>query len=266
MPSREWNAATYHRVSGPQVSWGKKVLSRVELKGNETLLDAGCGTGRLTEDLLQALPHGRVVGVDLSQNMLRTAREHLSAYGNRVRFLAADLTDLPFHQMFDGIFSTAAFHWVIDHDKLFRSLHRALKPGGWLIAQCGGGPNLARVRERARKLIEGPTYSQFLGNFREPWEFADAETTAARMRRAGFENIETSTEPAPTIFNSAKEFSEFIRNVVFHRHLERIPDASLGDAFIADLTDQAMKDDPPLTLDYWRLNLQGSVGRAPSPA
>ncbi len=78
MNNREWNAATYHRVSGPQVSWGKKVLSRVQLKGDELLLDAGCGTGRLTEDLLQALPNGRVVGVDLSQNMLKTAREHLA--------------------------------------------------------------------------------------------------------------------------------------------------------------------------------------------
>ena len=264
--TREWNAAAYHRVSGPQVSWGKKVLSRIQLRGNETLLDAGCGTGRLTEDLLQALPNGRVVGVDLSRNMLETAREHLAAYGGQVMFLSADLSDLPFHQAFDGIFSTAAFHWVLDHDKLFRSLHCALKPGGWLIAQCGGGPNLARVRERARNLIGASAYSEFLGNFREPWEFADAETTAARLHRAGFENIETSTEPAPTTFDSPEQFSEFIRNVVFHRQLERIPDESARKAFIGELTNQAMRDDPPLTLDYWRLNLQGMVGMRPSPA
>ena len=263
--SREWNAATYHRVSGPQVSWGRKVLSRVQLKGNETLLDAGCGTGRLTEDLLQALPDGRVVGVDLSQNMLQTAREHLADYGNRVQYVAADLSDLPFHQAFDGIFSTAAFHWVTDHDKLFRSLHRALKPGGWMVAQCGGGANLARLRGRAMRLIRNE-YKEFFHGFREPWEYADAETTADRLRRARFENIETSTEPAPTTFSSPKEFSEFIRNVVFHRHLERISDPALRDAFIAELTNEAMKDDPPLTLDYWRLNLHGSVGRALLPA
>lgn len=264
--SREWNAAAYHRVSGPQVSWGRKVLSRIHLKGNETLLDAGCGTGRLTEDLLQALPKGRVVGVDLSRNMLQAAREHLAGYGTQVMFLAADLSDLPFHQAFDGIFSTAAFHWVLDHDKLFRSLHRSLKPGGWLIAQCGGGPNLARVRDRARNLIRTSAYSEFLGNFCEPWEFADAETTAARLRSAGFENIETSTESAPTTFDNPEEFSEFIRNVVFHRQLERIPDEGARKAFIGELTIQAMDDDPPLTLDYWRLNLQGCVVRVPSPA
>src|SRR6266567_8037125 len=83
--SREWNAAVYHRLSGPQVSWGKKVLSRLHLRGDEVVLDAGCGTGRLTADLLEALPRGRVVGIDLSQNMLDAAREHLSPlFGARV--------------------------------------------------------------------------------------------------------------------------------------------------------------------------------------
>src|SRR5579863_8637271 len=114
--SREWNSAVYHQLSGPQVSWGKKVLARLRLRGDEVVLDAGCGTGRLTADLLEALPRGRVVGVDLSQNMLGSAREHLSPQlGNRVALVACDLLQLPFLQAFDGIVSTAAFHWVLDH-------------------------------------------------------------------------------------------------------------------------------------------------------
>lgn len=139
--TREWDAAAYHRLSGPQVSWGKKVLSGLKLCGNELLMDAGCGTGRLTAELLQDLPHGRVVGVDLSQNMLVTARDHLiPQFGLRVHFVVADLQNLPFEHSFDGIFSTAALHWVPDHLRLFGSLFRALRPGGWLRAQCGGGP------------------------------------------------------------------------------------------------------------------------------
>src|ERR1700752_1213973 len=114
--SREWNSAVYHRLSGPQVSWGKKVLSRLRLRGDEVVLDAGCGTGRLTAELLEALPRGRVVGVDLSQNMLRSAREHLrDEFGKRVSLVAADLLHLPFVPAFHGIVSTAAFHWVLDH-------------------------------------------------------------------------------------------------------------------------------------------------------
>jgi len=122
-PSREWNSSVYHRLSQPQVTWGKKVLSRLRLRGDETVLDAGCGTGRLTAELLDALPRGRVFALDLSQNMLASARQHLGA---RVQFLAADLLHLPFERAFDGIVSTAAFHWVLDHDRLFLNLRRAL--------------------------------------------------------------------------------------------------------------------------------------------
>jgi len=136
--TREWNATDYHRLSGPQVSWGKKVLARIRLRGDEMLLDAGCGTGRLTAELLQSLPRGRVVGVDLSENMLAGARGYLARdFEGKFRLVVADLQDLPFERVFDGIFSTAAFHWVPDHDRLFRSLFRALRPGGWLRAQCG---------------------------------------------------------------------------------------------------------------------------------
>src|SRR5580704_19370963 len=95
--TREWNSAVYHRLSGPQVSWGKKVLSRLQLRGDEVVLDAGCGTGRLTAELLEALPNGRVVGIDLSQNMLHSAREHLSGpFGTQLSLVACDLLRLPF--------------------------------------------------------------------------------------------------------------------------------------------------------------------------
>lgn len=127
--SREWDASAYHRLSEPQVSWGKKVLSGLKLRGDEVLMDAGCGTGRLTAKLLQNLPRGLVVGIDVSENMLAGARDHLRPqFGDRVHFVAADLQQLPFERAFDGIFSTAAFHWVPDHSRLFRSLFQALRP------------------------------------------------------------------------------------------------------------------------------------------
>jgi len=258
--SHEWDASAYHRLSGPQLSWGKKVLARVKLRGDETLLDAGCGTGRLTADLLEALPQGRVIAVDLSQNMLGTAREHLAPrFGGRVLWVNADLQALPFKRAFDGIFSTASFHWVLDHDKLFRSLYGALRPGGWLRAQCGGGPNLERLRRRMAALAASAKYAQFLSGFAEPWTYSDAETAAERLRRAGFVNVETGLEPALTVFDDAAKFSEFVRTVILHRHLERIPAAGLRDEFVEDLTQQAAQDDPPYSLDYWRLNLSGDV-------
>ena len=260
--SREWNSAVYHRLSGPQVSWGKKVLSRLRLRGDEVVLDAGCGTGRLTADLFEVLPHGRVVGIDLSQNMLQSAREHLLAqYGSRVSLVAADLLDLPFERAFDGIVSTAAFHWVLDHDRLFLGLHNALVPGGWLEAQCGGGPNLVSLRTRADKLAATPRLAEFFAGFREPWLYEDAEGAAETLRRAGFVHVQTSLEPAPTVLNGAQQYTEFVRNIILRRHLEQLPTEELRTEFMENLTAQAAADDPPFSLDYWRLNLRGLVQR-----
>lgn len=257
-PSREWNSDVYHRLSAPQVSWGKKVLSRLHLRGDETVLDAGCGTGRLTADLLDTLPRGRVIGIDLSQNMLQSAREHLCAdFGDRLHLLACDLLHLPFKpHSFDVIVSTAAFHWVRDHDRLFTNLHEALIPRGWLEAQCGGGPNIARLRGRANALAATPKFAPYFSGFREPWLFQDAESAAAWLRRAGFADIETSVEAAPTVLNDANHYREFVPNIILRRHLQNLPSENLRAEFIEHLTEQAAKDDPPFLLDYWRVNLR----------
>lgn len=256
--SKEWNAALYHQISAPQVSWGKKVLARVSLRGDECVLDAGCGTGRLTRDLLEALPRGQVVAVDVSQNMLAAARAYLEPdFVGHVAFVCCDLLDLSFEQTFDGIFSTASFHWVLDHDRLFRNLCRALRPGGWLIAQCGGGKNLDRLLSRVRVLMAVPPYVQYFVNYPWPWEYSDAETAAARLRAAGFDQVETSLEEAPTKFSNTQDFQQFVESVILRNHLECIPDASLRRQFLAELTRQAAMDEPPFLLDYWRLNLKG---------
>ena len=255
---REWNSTAYHRLSAPQVTWGKKVLSRLKLRGDETVLDAGCGTGRLTAELLEALPRGRVVGIDLSQNMLQSAGQHLSAdFGNRLKLVACDFLHLPFRRAFDVVVSTAAFHWVLDHDRLFRNLHDVLVPGGWLEAQCGGGPNVARFRERANALAATPKFSAYFTGFREPWLFEDSEGAAERLRKTGFAEVETSEEATPTQMDDATHYSEFVRNIILRRHLEQIPTEQERTEFMAILTDEASKDNPPFVLDYWRLNLRG---------
>ncbi len=254
--SREWDSATYHQLSQPQVGWGKKVLERLPLRGDETLLDVGCGTGRLTAELLERLPRGRVIAVDLSSNMLQSARAHLlPRFQGRVTFIQADMQQLPLSGAADGIFSTAAFHWAPDHDRLFAGLLRALVPGGWLEAQCGGGPNLARVREHAKAVMATPEFKQYFADWGPPWEYADAETTAARLRRAGFVEVKTWVEPSPQQFPSAAEFSQYLGTVTFHRHLERLPSEELRERFLEAVATRVAKDDPAFVMDYWRLNM-----------
>jgi trans-aconitate 2-methyltransferase len=257
--SREWNAAEYHRVSAPQFLWGQRVLNQLQLRGDERLLDAGCGTGKLTRILLENLPRGRVVGLDLSCNMVLHAQQNLEPdFGDRAHFVAADLSALPFRDCFDGIFSTASFHWVRDHDALFRNLFRALRPAGWLHAQCGGGPNLSRLRARVRSLSQTPAFATWLGEFPEPWFFSDAESAASRLRAAGFENVETGLEQADFSAQSSEEFEQYLRTFVLHRHLELLPTEELRAAFLLELGEPGARDNPPWTLDYWRLNLRAN--------
>lgn len=253
----EWDATSYHRLSIPQFSWGIQVLERLHLKGDETVMDAGCGTGRVTAGLLERLPRGRVVAVDLSQNMLEEARSHLvPRFHRQVGLVRADLAQLPFSESFDGVFSTAAFHWVPDHPRLFNSLKRSLKPGGWLIAQCGGGPNIARLLRRASVLMATEPYATYFSGWKDTKEFADAETTTERLLAAGFIDIHTSLEPAPTVLAGADEFHEFVTSVNLRAHLARLPKGSLRTGFVDALTEQAEMDDPPFMLDYCRLNIQ----------
>lgn len=256
--SREWDSAAYERVSAPQFSWGQKVLDRLRVRGDEIVLDAGCGTGKLTAELLARLPRGKVIAVDLSQNMIRTAREKLlEQFPTRISFVAADLQHLPFDSLFDGIFSTAAFHWVPDHNLLFRSLRQALRPGGWLLAQSGGAQNLQRLLTRVDTLARVPKYAAHLRSYRHPWVYPDADAAAGRLRDAGFENVETGLVPAPTPFLNAADYREFVSKVILHRFLENFPDETIRQQFLNELVTQAANDDPPFELDYWRLNLQG---------
>jgi SAM-dependent methyltransferase len=256
--SREWNAAEYHRLSAPQFGWGQRVLSQLRLRGDECLLDAGCGSGKLTRLLLPRVPRGKVVGLDLSRNMVRHAQRDLQPeFADRIRFVAADLIALPFRGCFDGIFSTASFHWVTDHQALFRNLFAALRPGGWLHAQCGGGPNLERLRRRVRDLATTPEFAGWLAQFPEPWFFADADGTMLRLRDAGFREIAADLVPASFRVPTSEEFQGYLRTFVLHRHLELLPTEALRQTFIRKAADACANDEPPWTLDYWRLNLRG---------
>ena len=136
---REWDAKTYDQISEPQYQWGLEVLNRLDPQPNESIIDAGCGSGRVTEKLLDRLANGRVVGVDGSAEMIKVAGEKFAG-DDRVTLIISDLLDLTPELLeqngspaaVDALFSTATFHWITDHDKLFSRIHSVLRPGeGW---------------------------------------------------------------------------------------------------------------------------------------
>ena len=142
--AREWNAAAYEGLSSPQTRWGAEFLGRLELRGAEDAIDAGCGTGKVTGLLLERLPRGTVLAVDGSRAMVEAAAERFAGEP-RVRVEHQDLLELEVEEPVDLVFSTATFHWIKDHERLFDRLARALKPGGRLAAQCGGEGNISRA-------------------------------------------------------------------------------------------------------------------------
>ena len=262
--TREWRSGDYHRLSDPQFGWGLKVLKKLAafpLKGNEHILDAGCGSGRVTAELLKVFPQATVTGVDASQNMVSEARKSVAPFGERVSVEQLDLLDLAMDQVFDVIFSTAVFHWISDHDRLFANLFRALRPGGLLLAQCGGGPNLKRLRERTERAAALPEFAPFFENWKKVWNYATPEVTAERLQRAGFKEIHTGLEEAPATLPDEQTFRAFCATITLGPYMDRLP-AELQDRFLDPIAEQAAKDDPHFTLDYVRLNIQG---RKPQP-
>ena len=261
----DWDAERYHRLSNPQLGWGRHVLERLAPEPNECILDLGCGTGRLTSELFAAMGEGLVVAVDRSESMLReAASRHLWHRGphpvdtdnlpTRLHVVRADGLWLPFVDIFDAVLSTATFHWILDHDQLFASICRSLVPGGRLVAQCGGAGNLGSMLARAAVLMTEPPFRDHFTGWRDPWEFAEVATTTERLDRAGVTAIDVALVAAPTSFPDRESYRDFLACVCVREHLQRLPQ-DLQARFLDDLADGAATDDPPYTLDYWRLNI-----------
>jgi trans-aconitate 2-methyltransferase len=240
---RDWDARTYDRISDPMFRWGASVVDALRLAGDERVLDAGCGTGRVTELLLERLPRGRVVALDGSPSMIDEARRRLERFGDRVTYVIADLAmPLPLDEPVDAIVSTATFHWVLDHDALFANLAAALRRGGELVAQCGGVGNLASVASVLAELGLDP----FSGK-----RFATPEETATRLRAVGFSEVECWLHDEPTPFDTSEELETYLGTVVLGDRLERMT-AAEGRAFVHEVAVRM----PALALDYVRLNIR----------
>jgi trans-aconitate 2-methyltransferase len=244
--SRDWDAATYDRVSNPQVEMAEAVLERLPLRGDETVLDAGCGSGRVTALLLERLPRGAVVAVDQALSMVEHARAALE--DERATVLCQDLTELVLDEPVDAVFSNAVFHWIADHDRLFECLHAALEPGGRLVAQCGGKGNIDAFRRLADEVAAEPPYAEHMSDFRGPWNYASPENTEARLRAAGFDEIRCWLQPWPV---EPHDPLEFARTVCLGNHLEALPE-ELREPFAAEVV---RRSGDPLVLEYVRLNI-----------
>lgn len=246
----EWDAKTYDAISDPQYSWGMEVLGRLELNGDESALDAGCGSGRVTEELIKRLSGGHVLAVDGSKAMIAEARKRL---GDRASYLVSDLSELEVEVPVDLVFSTATLHWILDHDRLFQRLRAALRPGGRLVVQCGGEGNVA---EHARVIATVAAMPEFASHFDQMtgiWNFASPEETEARLGSAGFAEARCWLEPKPV---QPEHPLEFTSTVTLGPLLAQLPEEKRR-PFAEAILEQS---DKPLVLDYVRLNIEARAG------
>lgn len=245
---REWDANRYHDLATPHQQWGAAILDRLALRGDETVLDLGCGTGRVTEQLLERLgPDGHAIGIDGSAQMVEEATRRLGG-DPRASFAQQDLLALSVSPPADAAISSATFHWIKDHDTLFARVRGALRGGAPFVAQCGGRGNVANVVRATLEVSDREPYAEFFAGWPGPWNYAGPEETTERLERAGFTVERCWLEPSPQY---PQPLRDFLATVSLGSHLERLP-AELHDGFV-DAVATAMGPDP--VHDYVRLNI-----------
>lgn len=245
---RDWDAGAYERISDPQLAMGRQVLDRLHLRGDETVIDAGCGTGRVTELLLERLPNGRVIAVDGSPAMAEKARARLP---ESAEVIVSDLLELEVAEPVDAVFSTATFHWIHDHELLFERLAGALRPGGRLVAQCGGAGNIASVVTAIAAASSEPPFREYLHGWRGPWNYAGPAETEKRLTTAGFSAAKAWLTDWPV---EVDEPRTYFATVMLGSHLDRMPEEhrdAFVDAVLAHLPE-------PIRVDYVRLNIDAT--------
>jgi trans-aconitate 2-methyltransferase len=247
--TRDWDASTYQRVALPHEDWARAVLDRLGLEGGEVVLDAGCGSGRTTAIVIERVPDGRVVAVDGSPSMVEKVKEVLRPQDVAI---VSDLTKLELDEQVDAVFSTAVFHWILDHDALFVQMRAALRDGGRFAAQCGGEGNIDAFRKAGEEVSAREPYAEHLAGIDKLWNYASVEQTEARLRAARFTGVRCWLEPWPV---DPPEPEVFARTICLGAHVERLPE-ELRDQFVADVLAAQPR---PLRLEYVRLNIEATA-------
>lgn len=255
-PSTHWNAEVYERIGTPMRRWAQDVIRDLNLRGDETVLDAGCGSGSVTFDLLERLPRGQIYALDSSAEMIANLTRSIDERGvTSVIPIHADLTDFALPEPVDVVFSNAVFHWIPDDDALFSSLYRATKSGGRLRAQCGGAGNIAHLTAATHGVERRPPYSRYLDGASEFRKYRTPEQARETMERAGWAGVQAALFDAPAGFDSHDEAALYLRTVILQHQAAMLPE-ELAEPFLREVIAESERQDAtPFVIDYVRLDI-----------
>ena len=253
----EWNAHNYHEHSHPQFEIAMDLMEQLAFRGDEVVLDAGCGSGRLCEQLIKRVPEGRVIGIDASENMVHAARAFLAPiYGDRISIRHADLQVFCEPEIANLIFSTSALHFVPDHRLLFQNFAKILRPGGALALRFGAQgladkPPLSGLRT----LQNDPKLAPFLAGWLPTFHGADAIATRYYLQEAGFLNIQVDTSEATF------DFTDLQAQPLKMMALEQVSDSLPGETLQAYFADRLES----VLAEHERFDIELITARATMP-
>ena len=254
-PSTHWNAEVYDRIGTPMRRWAQAVIDDLHLGGDETVLDAGCGSGSVTFDLLERLPRGRIYAIDSSPGMIWKITQAIESRGEtRIIPILASLTDFNLPEQVDVVFSNAVLHWIPDDDALFGCLFRATKPGGRFRAQCGGGANIARLMAATQAVEEREPFSRYLG-MAEFRKYRTAVEATAAMHGAGWTDVRAELFDSPVRFENKDDAALYLRTIILQRHAAALPPEHQQPFLEAVIDETVRRYGEPFTADYVRLDL-----------
>lgn len=261
MTNTFWNAEVYDRIGTPMRRWAQKVIEDLALEGGETVLDAGCGSGSVTLDLLAKLPRGKVYAVDASAEMIAQLTKTIGERGiTSIVPVHAGLTDFTLPEPVDVVFSNAVFHWIPDDDALFGCLYRATKPGGRLRAQCGGYGNNAHVLEAVAAVRERAPFEQHLRGFSDSKKYRTPAQAVDSLERAGWRDAGASLFAQPVPFEDHREAALYVRTILLRDHVARMPQDD-GIAYSQAVVEETVRRwGEPYVADYVRLDLWAQHG------
>lgn len=231
---QKWNAEDYAKNSSAQLQWAQELISKLVLQGYESVLDIGCGDGKISAQLALAVKNGNVLGIDLSENMIRFASEQFPSekYPN-LSFLRMDATKIHLSKRFDVAFSNATLHWVKDHTAVLRGVHTCIKPGGKILLQMGGCGNAADVTDAIESVLHHPRWDRYFGDFTPPYHFYGPEEYGGWLLESGFHPVRAELVSKDMQHHGVEGLLGWLRTTWFP-YTDCLP-VELSDAFLAEV-------------------------------
>ena len=240
----QWNAADYAANSIVQQTWARELIARLKLRGDERILDVGCGDGKITAEIARAVPRGSATGVDASRQMIEFAQKTFPPSEiSKLKFQIMDARKIKFDRRFDLIFSNAALHWVDDHQAILRGMAAVSRLGARLIVSCGGKGNAQDVFVALRPEMRLKRWREFFRGMPKPYFFYSPADYERWLPKFGFKINTLKLAPKGAIYDGRDGFAAWLRTT-WLPYVQRVPEP-LREEFIAAVTDRYVAKHPP---------------------